>query len=244
MVEFWIPGYAENAEDDGQVHGAYGPRLFGAYESSQADRVIELLNDNPGTRRAVIQIFDKMDVAGDVRYTDVPCTLTMQFLVRSERLHLVVNMRSNDAYIGLPHDVFAFTMIQEIVASNLGVDLGSYVHFVGSLHLYSDSLAKAESYLDEGWQPTLGSMPAMPRGSQSDHIRQLLSAEAQLRAGTSFGNLQLPREPYWADLVRLLTLRLARKKQNRDEANGIARQISDVALRKFAQEPEIRLTGE
>ena len=37
---------------------------------------------------------------------------------------LVVHMRSNDVFMGFPHDVFAFTMIQEILANDLGVKLG------------------------------------------------------------------------------------------------------------------------
>jgi len=51
----------------------------------------------------------------------------MQFMVRRRRLHLLTNMRSNDAFIGLPHDIFAFTMLQEIMAGlwhNLWVILG------------------------------------------------------------------------------------------------------------------------
>ena len=60
----------------------------------------------------------------------------MQFIVRCEELHLFVCMRSNDAFMGLPHDVFAFTMLQELVARLIGCELGHYHHFVSSLHLY------------------------------------------------------------------------------------------------------------
>lgn len=38
-------------------------------------------------------------------------------------------MRSNDAYLGFPHDVFFFTMIQELVARSLGIRVGDYHHF-------------------------------------------------------------------------------------------------------------------
>jgi thymidylate synthase len=37
---------------------------------------------------------------------------------------MVTTMRSNDAYLGLPHDVFCFTMLQEIIARSLGREIG------------------------------------------------------------------------------------------------------------------------
>ena len=59
-------------------------------------------------------------------------------------------MRSNDAFKGLPHDVFCFTMLQEIFARTLGVHVGVYKHAVGSLHLYDKDRQKANQYLKEG----------------------------------------------------------------------------------------------
>jgi thymidylate synthase len=42
-----------------------------------------------------------------------------QFHLSEKQLHLSVTLRSNDAYWGLPHDVFSFTMIQEMMARRL-----------------------------------------------------------------------------------------------------------------------------
>ena len=60
-------------------------------------------------------------------------------------------MRLNDALVGLPHDVFCFTMLQEIVARSLSVELGGYKHAVGSLHLYKTHVDAAHQFLEEGW---------------------------------------------------------------------------------------------
>jgi thymidylate synthase len=147
-IVFYLPRYADDAEDDGTIHGGYGPRLFGEDEGAQVQRVIDLLKEGPSSRRAVIQIYDRTDVASPVRFRDVPCTCTMQFLLRSGHLHLVVYMRSNDVYFGLTHDVFAFTMVQEIVARELEVEPGRYVHMVGSLHLYEDKVDDARGAVD------------------------------------------------------------------------------------------------
>jgi thymidylate synthase len=67
---------------------------------------------------------------------DIPCTLNLQFLLRDNKLNMIVNMRSNDIIWGLPYDLFVFTNMQEVVANTLGVELGWYLHRPGSLHLY------------------------------------------------------------------------------------------------------------
>jgi len=88
---------------------------------------------------------------------DVPCTLSLQLLIRDRRLHMVVNMRSNDVVWGLPHDVFSFTCLQEVLMLELreaGVpvdDLGAYHHHAGSLHVYDthfDLMAKVTNWTD------------------------------------------------------------------------------------------------
>ncbi|WP_417924869.1 thymidylate synthase [Collimonas pratensis] len=49
--------------------------------------------------------------------------------------------RSNDLYLGTPHNVVQFTCLQEIMAGWLGIEVGSYVQICDSLHLYEHDLA-------------------------------------------------------------------------------------------------------
>src|ERR1700722_9967436 len=101
----YVSRYSDETEDGVTIYGGYGPRLFGPRED-QVRNVIKLLTERPTSRRAVIQIFDKTDIAAP--HKEIPCTTTLQFFIRHERLDMVVAMRSNDAYFGLPHDVFCF----------------------------------------------------------------------------------------------------------------------------------------
>lgn len=238
FVQYYIRGYADSAEDDGTIHGAYGPRLTNFGGIDQLRYVIDRLRDNPDSRRAIIQLFDRADVQAS--YRDVPCTCTMQFMVRGEQLHLVVYMRSNDMYKGLPHDVFSFTMIQELVARTINVDIGSYVHMVGSLHLYESDLEGATRYLQEGWHPSDPIMPPMPSGDPWSYIRTLLQAEEALRLG------QLPDEypgqPYWDDLVTLLDAYA--NKANRPYLLGMRARFHDEAFWRYLRERIDRLALE
>lgn len=227
QIQYYISRYDEWAEDDRTIWGAYGPRIFGG-ERSQYEVVQSILVDRPTSRQAVIQLFDENDIRQ--KYKDTPCTCTLQFLIRDGLLNMVVHMRSNDVYKGLPHDVFAFTMIQEILARDLGVALGTYKHMIGSFHLYDDDRLKVARYLEEDFQPTR-EMPEMPAGSQWNDIRKIFSLEVALRTGP-FSGIEAALEgtdelsPYWADVARLLAIyRLTKTGEGAREA---LRQVVDI----------------
>ena len=97
---------------------------------------------------------------------------------------MVTYMRSNDVFLGLSHDIFAFTMLQEMIAKKLNIELGKYRHSVGSLHLYDDQIDTALQYLNEGWQSTSlnSAMPPMPDGDPWKYMPALLKAEFDIRS--------------------------------------------------------------
>src|ERR1035441_9224502 len=79
----------------------------------------------------------------DTARPDVSCTLALQFFLRDGHLHTTTYMRGNDAVIGLLSDVFSFTVMQEFTALQLGVQLGSYGHHVGSMHINEADAGRA-----------------------------------------------------------------------------------------------------
>lgn len=124
--------------DHGVYHGAYGIRLHG-----QLGPLVEKLEDDKATRQAVLTVYSSgRDLGADVR--DVPCTLSLQFVIRNGALELRTSMRSNDVWLGLPYDLVQFAALQGAVAKALDIPMGEYVHTVGSLHLYADDWAKAD----------------------------------------------------------------------------------------------------
>ncbi|WP_068094131.1 thymidylate synthase [Novosphingobium rosa] len=208
FIEPYVPPYGKDAVD-GILEGAYGPRLLNMRKGiNQFDSIHQLLTEKPGSRRAVIQLFNAEDIATPHR--EIPCTTTMQFHLRNGALHMSVTMRSNDAYWGLPHDVFCFTMIQEMMARRLGVEMGEYHQYVGSMHVYEDYWEKMKEYIVEGFQQTR-EMPPMPKGNHFDMVGRLLEIEGRLRVGEAIVAADEIDDPYWADIVRLLQAFWARK---------------------------------
>lgn len=213
-------------DEEGIIYGGYGPRIFKLDgQHNQLSNVIKLISKNPDTRKAVIQIFDGSYII--IKHKDVPCTCTLQFLLRDKKLNMVTYMRSNDAYWGLPHDVFAFTMLQEIVARSLNVELGEYFHSIGSLHLYSNSEHRVEEYFSEGHQSSKNPMPPMPLGDQIVEIEKLLDFESKVRSNKSQSISNL--DSYWADLARLLKIYAFLKAEDYKGALAIKEEMhSDV----------------
>lgn len=203
FISYYVPQYHEESDDGRSIFGGYGPRLFNMRSNNQVANIEALLKDKPTSRRAAIQLFDAADLARP--HKDIPCTCTLQFMVRRNRLNMIIYMRSNDAFRGLPHDIFSFTMIQELVARALNVELGTYKHAVGSLHLYGHDRSRARDYLREGWQSTV-SMPPMPTTNPWSAISRLLKAEHAIRHGRKLSVAALRLPSYWADFVRLLQI--------------------------------------
>ena len=108
---------------------SYGPRIVGSIRS-----IIEALREDPNTRQAVLFVASPLD--GPT--SDLPCTLTIQFLVRRERLNAIVSMRSWDLCRGLPYDLMMFSGLLESIGRCLGIATGNIIVQAGSTHVYED----------------------------------------------------------------------------------------------------------
>ncbi len=225
LIDYYIKdAYTKESEDGITVKSGYGERFFN-YKLNEIDspinqieNIINLLKARPTSRKAVIQLYSAKDLAE--KLSSVPCTCTLQFLIRDGQLNLLVNMRSNDAFLGLPHDVFVFTMIQEILARELSVEVGFYQHCAGSMHLYDEHQDKAQKYLDEGFFPC-DPMPKMPHGSQESSLKAFLRFAEDVRENGNRTDSQIPKCSYWGDLCRLILV-FAIYNKDKDHAGALA----------------------
>lgn len=129
--------------DGGRLMGAYGPRTY-----HQLASLVQLLQRQPDTRQAYFTIWNGQEHATSSR--DVACTTGGQFLIRDDKLHLRVNMRSSDVFLGIPYDWLMFSRLQLVIAGCLDLEVGSYTHAIGSQHLYERDVAQAKAIVDHG----------------------------------------------------------------------------------------------
>lgn len=214
-----IAGYnkqiAQFSDDGEKFFGAYGPRF-----RRDIVNVVELLRRDLDSRQAILCTWRPEALTRATK--DVPCTLTWQFFVRRGTLELHVNMRSNDVWLGLPYDLFNFTQIQRHIAALLDVDVGQYVHHVGSLHLYEKNLDQANSVLKNGWLVNdVGATPAPP-GWLDDHLRYILEGLPRSMTPATARHLQQQLLGNWKSFAGVLTHRFSK---DRTDLDGFWQQV-------------------
>ena len=110
----------------------------------QIKSVIRELRRDPYSRRAVIEVRRTSDIFLD----DPPCLQHIQFVIRNGKLNMTVLFRSNDACKATFMNAYALTCLQENVAAELGVGIGTYTHIANSFHAYERDWGLLESYYD------------------------------------------------------------------------------------------------
>lgn len=123
--------------EDGSINSNYGQYIFG--EQNQFDNVVAQLVSDPDSRRASIVILNREHLM--MKTNDVPCTYSLNFRIRNNKLNMSVNMRSQDAIFGMGNDAPAFSIIHEMVLNALretypGLEYGIYHHSANSFHCY------------------------------------------------------------------------------------------------------------
>lgn len=202
-VAFYAPRWRHIANGSPTIIGSsYGAKMFRRTDGrpSQWDRALAVLRQDKDSRRAVIHLsspdLDLLDPG-----SDIACAMTLQLLLRDGRLDAICTMRSNDVVLGLPYDVFLFTMVQEIAAMELGCDLGRYHHQVGSLHLYESQLALAQRVAAARSQVSA----PMRRMGAVGGIDELLDGEARSRLGEGpRSQMTTTSNDYWSDLLKVI----------------------------------------
>lgn len=151
-------------------HGNYGRRMRttgfdhdcgdARWHSSWLQCAVSKIKDDRDTRQAVINLWRNENDNAVSGRSDYPCTVAIGFRMYRGRLDMHVTMRSNDAWKGLPYDVFQFNQAHWTVANMLSVSMGSYYHNAWSMHVYDEDAAKlGKVHNRETYAPV-----ALPRG--------------------------------------------------------------------------------
>lgn len=133
-----MKSYANYSDNGVTLEGAYGPKVV-----DQLNYVVDTLENDNDSRQAIINIWRERPRPSK----DIPCTLSMGFMIRENKLEMVVNMRSHDIVLGSTYDVFSFSAVANVVRLLLaerGIEIdkdengnfGNLTVNANSLHLY------------------------------------------------------------------------------------------------------------
>jgi thymidylate synthase len=140
---------------------AYDVPTLGLFDQIQG--AIDRLKHAPHTRRAQAVTYQ---VWNDMTIDDPTCLQRLWFRISDEKLHMNCHMRSNDAFKAAFMNMHAFTELQAVMAVELGVGVGDYMHMIDSFHIYG-------SYFDEfeGFLKTVSSREPEDRVFETDFAR-------------------------------------------------------------------------
>ena len=145
-----IPGgpptiWKQVSDADGMINSNYGWCIWSKANGHQYENVKTELLKNPESRRATM-IYNRPQMWVDYRNNgrnDFMCTNAVQYLIRCNKLHAVVQMRSNDVIFGYKNDYAWQKTVLDTLCNDLretegGYDItsGNIYWNAGSLHVY------------------------------------------------------------------------------------------------------------
>lgn len=241
-ISIYDPGAARFSDDGLRIPGSnFGTRLFCPRPGlNPVERIVDLLHREHTSRRATIPIFSAEDVGRDSK--DIPCAIATHFRICDSQLNMTLIMRSNNGFRLFPYNAFEFSMLQEVIARQLKVEVGTYTHYALSMHIYSEDLkaarlhnkttAKAET------SPDFSKMPETP--APLEQIKLVAALEAKFRnafvLGGPKGGMDVIKEAsdrlceYWLGYLLCLALELAQLGQNDELTNSIGLQLQKSAI--------------
>ena len=126
------------ADKDGNINSNYGWAIYSGQNGYQYNEARTELIRDPNSRRAVMY-YTRPTMHRDGKengMNDFMCTTHVQYFIRDNYLHTIVNMRSNDAIFGYMNDVAWQRYVAFMLANDLDVIPGPIEWNAGNLHIY------------------------------------------------------------------------------------------------------------
>lgn len=142
------------AGEDGTIGKAYGYQMSKKYQfktknglesMDQVDYMLYLLKNNPSSRRIMTNIFNFEDLK-DMNLE--PCAFGTQWLVKGDKLHLILNQRSQDMLAANGWNTMQYAALLCMVAQCVGLKVGTLTHNIGDCHIYIRHIPLIEKLLD------------------------------------------------------------------------------------------------
>lgn len=150
--------FARQYGDLGPIYGKQW-RDFGGVD--QVSQVIDQLKANPHSRRHLVLAWNPPEIPAMAL---PPCHALFQFYVAEGRLSCQLYQRSADIFLGVPFNIASYALLTHLVAREVGLVAGDFVHTFGDVHLYKNHQDPAKLLLSRQARP----LPQLVIESQAD----------------------------------------------------------------------------
>lgn len=112
---------------------------------NQVDYLLYSLKKNPYSRRIKTTLYcieDLYDMALE------PCVYETHWQLWDNKLHLTVNVRSNDYCLGNSYNVYQYSVLHKMIAQVSGLEVGTICFNIDSLHVYDRHVDKLKEQIN------------------------------------------------------------------------------------------------
>ncbi|WP_430533947.1 thymidylate synthase [Listeria rocourtiae] len=106
--------------------------------------LIEMIKTNPNSRRLIVSAWNPEDVPSMAL---PPCHTLFQFYVADGKLSCQLYQRSADIFLGVPFNIASYALLTHLIAREVGLGVGEFVHTMGDAHLYNNHIEQVKEQL-------------------------------------------------------------------------------------------------
>ncbi len=123
------------ANHRGEINSNYGKLIYSNAYFNQYESVLNTLIDSPDSRRAMM-VYNRPSIQFEYNWNgtnDFICTNAVGYYIRDNRLHVSVQMRSNDVIFGYKNDLAWQRYVQNKLLNDYNEATSSSIH-AGNIH--------------------------------------------------------------------------------------------------------------
>lgn len=110
----------------------------------QIQNVLDTLRHNPDSRRIIVSAWNPEEIP---TMALPPCHTMFQFYVQNGKLSCQLYQRSGDAFLGIPFNISSYALLTVLIAREVGLELGEFIHTVGDAHIYLNHIEQVKEQL-------------------------------------------------------------------------------------------------
>ncbi len=147
--------WADEKGDLGPVYGSQWRNWYGAHiiegtgddgvivsHHDQIANLIDGIKKDPHGRRHIVTAWNPAEIENMAL---PPCHCLFQFHVANGKLSCQLYQRSADWFLGVPFNIASYALLTHLVAREVGLEVGDFIHTFGDLHLYAN-------HVDQAWE--------------------------------------------------------------------------------------------
>ena len=146
------------AKYEGDLGKVYGVQWRNWRGVDQIQALLAGLRRDPYSRRHILSAWN-VDELNQMALP--PCHTFSQFFIANGKLSCQLYQRSADMFLGVPFNIASYSLLTHIIAKEINLGVGDFVHTFGDLHIYEDHLdvVKQQIQRKPGTLPTLAITP-------------------------------------------------------------------------------------